>query len=175
MAQRNRAEARWTHEEATVKGGPSTRNRLWAVLVLVAVAAVVITFTWRALYQIEDVTFEVQACEEPLTAQSSAAQVEAAGCAPMPVGDSTLTLIESGSWLQPDTTGASSWTFEGVAVRTSDKAVQLDLADSAQSVVLVESDTATVRRALTGDMSGHRWTANVGYGGPTTFWLLVTP
>lgn len=174
MTTRNRFEAAWTHPESSVKG-KVRRNRPWVLAALFAIVAVVITLAWGRMMNISDVTYELRVCEQPLDAGSGWAQVEAAGCVTTPAEGDRVTLWAEGSQQEADVTSSTSWTFEDVPVNSPATAIQVDLDSPAGSVVLAEPTNERVRRALTGDAAGQRWTANVGSRGPVTYWVLVTP
>lgn len=175
MAQRARHEARWTHEEATVKGrGPGNRG-WWTLALGFAVIAVVATLAFNRYMNFQDVTFELRHCQQPLTAESTWREVQAAACDPAPVGGDVLTMWHEGSQSSADATAESSWTFEDVPVNTVVNAMEITTAAPARSVVLAEPDNEQIRRALTSDTARTRWSANIGDRGPTTYWVLVTP
>jgi hypothetical protein len=173
MTTRNRFEAAWTHPESSVKGRVR-RNRAWVLAALFAIVAVVTTLAWGRMMNISDVTYELRVCQEPLDADSGWAQVEAAGCTTASAEGTHVTLWAEGSQEEPDATTGTSWTFEDVPVNSPATAIQVDLGSPARSVVLAEPTNERVRRELSGDAAGQRWTANVGSRGPVTYWVLVT-
>lgn len=175
MAQRSRHEASWTHQDATVKGrGPGNRG-WWALAVGFGVIVVVSSLAFDRYMNFQDVTFELRYCQAPLTAESTWQEVQAAACDPAPVDDDVLTMWHGGDQSSADATGETSWTFEDVPVNTVVNAMQVRTSSPAQSVVLAEPDNAQIRRSLTSDSEGTRWSANIGDRGPTTYWVLVTP
>lgn len=175
MTTRARHEAKWTHEDATVKG-KFTHNRGWWMLVVAfAAVALVSTFAYGRLMNFQDVTFELRHCQQPLTADSTWAEVQAAGCDPAPVDGAAATHWNQGSATSPDTTGETSWTFERLPVNTVVNAIEFDLPEPAVTVVVAEPDKQTVRRALTSDVSDTTWTGMIGDRASTTMWVLVTP
>ena len=175
MAQRSRHEARWTHEEAIVKGrGPGNRG-WWTLALGFAVIATLATVAFNRYMNFQDVTFELRRCQAPLTAGSTWQEVQAAACDPAPIEDDVLTMWHEGSQSSADATTGSSWVFEDVPINTVVNALEITTGAPAQSVVLAEPDNEQVRRALTADSARVRWSANIGDRGPTTYWVLVTP
>ncbi|MFX0538563.1 hypothetical protein ACQBAT_13360 [Ornithinimicrobium sp. Y1847] len=171
---RNRAEAAWTHPEAKVKG-KVRRNKAWVLIGMVAVLTVVIVLAWARLMNFQDVTYEVRECTQPLDRDSTWEQVEAANCQTLPTEGKRLTLWAGGDQQDADTVDDTTWTFESVPLNTVLTAMEIRLTDSASTVVLAEPENEVIRRALSGDASGTRWSANVGSRGPSTYWVLVTP
>jgi hypothetical protein len=174
MTSRHRFEASWTHPEASVRGRVR-RNRAWVLALLFALVVVLATVTWSRMMNVSDVSYELRVCEQPLTAGSTWAEVQAAGCQAAPTAGAAVTLWAASDQQEPDVTSATAWTFHDVPVNTSATGVQVDLDAPARSVVLAEPTNERVRRELTGDVSGRRWTANVGARGPVSYWVLVTP
>ena len=174
MTSRHRMEAAWTHPESSVKGRVR-RNRAWVLALMFALVVVVATVSWSRMMGVADVTYELRVCDRPLSAASTWTEVEAAGCQAAPAAGTAVTLWAGGDQQEPDTTDRTSWTFEDVPVNTSATGVQVDLRTPARSVVLAEPTNEQVRRALSGDASERRWTANVGSRGPVSYWVLVTP
>lgn len=175
MAQRSRHEARWTHEEATVKGrGPGNRG-WWALAVGFAVIVVATTLAFDRYMNFQDVTFELRHCDSALTEESTWQEVQAAACDPATIDGDVLTMWHEGSQSSADATAASSWTFEDVPINTVVNAMEITTAAPAESVVLAEPDNERIRRALTSDAEGTRWSGSIRDRGPTTYWVLVTP
>ena len=169
---RNRNEAAWTHDEARVKG--RRRNRAWVLIGLFVTAVAIISLSWARYMNIQDVTYELRVCQQPLTTDASWSEVQAAACDPATTSGNWLTLWAAGDQQDASSVQAQSWIFESVPVNSSATSIQLDLAQPARTVVLAEPDSQTVRRDLTKDKQGLTWTANVGGRGPTTYWVLVT-
>jgi hypothetical protein len=175
MAQRSRHEARWTHEEATVKGGGHGNKGWWTLALGFAAIAIVATVAFNRYMNFQDVTFELRRCQAPLTAESTWKEVQAAACDPAPLEDEVLTMWHEGSQSPADATAESSWTFEDVPVNTVVNAMEIRTGAPARSVVLAEPENEQIRRALTSDAARTKWSANIGDRGPTTYWVLVTP
>lgn len=171
---RSRHEAAWTADESLVKGRVR-RNKAWVLLLLVAAGATLIGTTWWKSMNFQSVTYQLRVCAEPLTKESSWAQVQQAACDPAPISGNRLTLWAGSDEQEPASSAESSWTFTEVPLNTALTAIQINLADAAQTVVLAEPDNKSLRRSLTGDAAGQKWTANVGSRGPTSYWILVTP
>lgn len=175
MAQRSRHEARWTHEQATVKGRGHGNRGWWALALGFAVIVVATTLAFNRYMNFQDVTFELRHCDASLTAESTWREVQAAACDPATIEGDELTMWHGGAQSSPDATGEMSWTFEDVPVNTVLNAMEITTSGPAESVVLAEPDNEHIRRALTSDTEGTRWSANIGGRGPTTYWVLVTP
>lgn len=175
MPQRSRHEARWTHSEATVRGGRAGNRGWWVLAAGFLVIAAVATLTYTRYMNFQDVTFELRRCQAPLAAEATWQEVQAAACDPAPRGADELTMWHEGSQSSADSTTETSWVFEGVPVNTVTNALQVVTGDPAESVVLAEPENERVRRALTSDSAGTRWSASIGDRGPTTYWVLVTP
>lgn len=174
MATRARHEARWTAEDAVVKGRVA-RNRFWVVLVLFALIVVVSSWAFATRMNFQDLQVQLQVCGEPLTEDATTADVEAAGCVPTDVTDEQLAMWHESARRDPVGTQGAVWQFEEVPINTVANAFQLDLAEPARSVVVLDHEAGTVRAALTPDAADTRWTGVVGSRGPTSYWLLVTP
>lgn len=175
MAQRSRHEASWTSADATVRGRRPGRGG-WVMLALGFVAvAVIATVAFNRYMNFQTVTFELRECTAPLTAESTWQEVQAAACDPAPIEGDELTMWHEGSQSSADATSETSWTFEGVPVNTVTNALEITTSEAAETVVLAEPDNQQIRRALTSDAAGLRWSANIGDRGPTTYWVLVTP
>lgn len=174
MATRARHEARWTAEDAVVKGKVA-RNRLWVILVLFGLIAVISTWAFTRQLNFQDLQVQLQVCQEPLAEEATSADVEAAGCTPTDVTEERVRLWHQSSPRDPVSAEGPTWQFEDVPIDTVANAVQVDLPEPARSVVLFDHDGGTVRTALTSDAADTRWTGTVGTRGPTSYWLLVTP
>lgn len=172
---RARHEAAWTHQDATVRGGAGG-NRGWVMLAVgFAVIALLSIFAYNRLMNFQTVTFELQQCQAPLGEDATWADVQAAGCAPAPIAGDVLTMWHAGDQSRADAETGSAWVFEDVPVNTVVNSMQVDTAEPARSVVLVEPDKERVRTVLTGDSAGTRWSGYVGDRAATTLWVLVTP
>ncbi|WP_289018047.1 hypothetical protein [uncultured Ornithinimicrobium sp.] len=174
MAQRARHEARWTADDAVVKG-KVRRNRLWVVLLLFGLVGVLSTWAYTRLLNFQDLQVQLRVCQEPLGEDATGADVTAAGCVPTDVTDERVRLWHQSSPRDPVSAEGPTWLFEDVPIDTVANAVQVDLADPARSVVLFDHEEGGVRTALTPDAADTRWTGTVGTRGPTSYWLLVTP
>lgn len=172
---RARHEAAWTHESATVRGSKG-RNRGWVMLAVgfVAIAGLSI-FGYNRLMNFQDVTFELRYCQQPLTQESTWPEVQAAACDPVDIDAQVLTRWSAGDQTFADTAVGSSWTFDSVPVDTVVNALELELAEPAQTVVVAEPGKESVRAALTTDTAGTTWTGYIGDRAETTMWVLVTP
>ena len=175
MSRRNRSEAAWTHEEAVVKG-KRNRNKAWVLFGLVVAAVFVITLTWQRVMDVADVTYELRHCQEPLTAESTWQQVQAAACDPVTTTEGTTMVVVSKNYAQdPEVTTDSSWTFEKVPVNSRETSMRLKTDEPVRSVVLAEPENERIRRALSPDAAAQDWSGYVGSRGPKTYWVLVTP
>ena len=170
---RNRTEASWTHERATVKG--RRRDKWWVLLALIVALVVVVTLTWNRMMGVGDVTFELRHCAQPLAKDSSWEEVQAAACDPAPIEGTTLNVLLGLDPQEPVSTTETTWTFENIAVNSPENGLAVRTDEPVQSVVLAEPESQQIRRALTSDASDQRWNANIGGRGPTSYWVLVTP
>lgn len=174
MTSRARHEARWTHAEATVRG--THRNRGWVLLVGFAALVTLSTVAYMEFMRFETVSYELRQCERPLSATSSWADVEAAGCEPVTVTDDAgLTVVESATRSSPDRVEGSTWFFDEVPVNWPAHSLELVTPVAGESGVIAEPTNQVVRGELSRDTSGTRWTGFIGSRGPTEYWLLVTP
>lgn len=175
MGARARHEARWTHADATVRGR-AQRNRGWVLLVGFAAIVMLATVAYLEFMRFETVTYQLRQCEQPLTEDSSWADVEAAGCEPLAItGDANLLQIEASSRNAPDRVEGSTWTFDEVPVNSPAHAIEMVSPIAARSGVIAEPTNEVVRSTLSPDTSGTRWSGFIGSRGPTTYWLLLTP
>lgn len=174
MAKRARHEARWTAEEAVVKGKVA-RNRFWVILLLFALIMALSAWAFGRRMNFQELEVQLRACAQPLEETATMAEVEAAGCEPTEVSTARLRLWHQSSPRDPVSAEGSVWRFQDVPIDTVANSVQLDLEQPARSVVMVDHDEGSVREQLTPDASDTRWTGVVGSRGSTSYWLLVTP
>lgn len=175
MSARARHEARWTHEHATVRGRRQG-NRGWVLIIAFAAVALMATVAYLEFMRFETVRYELRQCAQPLTEESSWAEVEAAGCEPLPLtGQASLTRVEGSSHHEPDSIEGSAWIFEGVPVNSPAHAIELVSPVAAEQGIIAEPTNETVRSELSPDTSGLRWSGFIGSRGPQEYWLLLTP
>ena len=174
MSTRSRHEARWTHETSTVTGRKN-KNRAWVLLVLAAVVIGLATLGYVRFMGFAPVSYELRECAEPLTEEASWAQVQAAACDPAADVGATVTLMRGSEAVAPDTVEDATLTWESWPVNSPEHAIEVDLDEPAQSVVIAEPDTERLRTALSPDASDTRWGGFIGGRGPTTYWVLITP
>lgn len=175
MSTRARHEAKWTHSDATVRGRRQ-RNRGWVLLLLFGGVIMIATVAYMELMRFETVTYELRQCDEPLTEDSSWADVQAAGCDPVTVTEAaSLLQIESSARSEPDRVEDSTWVFDAVAVNSPAHSLELRSPFAAETGVIAEPTNEVIRNELNGDASGTLWTGYVGSNGPTEYWLLLSP
>lgn len=121
------------------------------------------------------VSYEIRHCQEPLTAGSDWAAVRSAACDPAPAATAVLVVHENGDERTPDETSGSTYSFDGVPVNSPAPGIRVRLDQPAQSVVVADPESETVRRALTSDAPALRWSGNIGGRGPVHYWVLVSP
>lgn len=175
MSTRARHEARWTHKDSTVSGRRQG-NRGWVIILGFLAIALAATVAYMEYMRFETVSYELRQCAEPLTEDSTWADVQAAACEPLSLTDgASLTLIEGSSRQQPDSAQGSTWVIDGVAVNSPAHAIEIVSPVVAESGVIAEPTNQVVRSTLSKDASGTRWTGFIGSRGPTEYWLLLTP
>ena len=174
MSTRSRHEARWTHADAKATGR-LPRNAWWMLPLLAALCLVALYGGYRVYMGIATVTYEVRQCQEPLTEQSTWADVQAAACEPASADALTMALMRGEERVEPDGVSGSVLTWEAWAVNSPEHSVDLDLTEPAETVVIGEPEAQRVRVALTSDASDTRWGGFIGGRGPTSYWVLLTP
>lgn len=171
---RARHEAKWSHEEARVKGRRQS-NRWWIMLLGFALIVVLAALGYTRFWNFETVSYELRQCTQPLTAESSWAEVQDAACDPVPAGSNQLAVTIEREVAEPDTVEGSTYFFEMMPVNSPAPALRAELERPARTVVVAEPENEQIRRAMSGDASGTRWSASIGSRGPTAYWVLVTP
>lgn len=142
---------------------------------LVALIAVAATTAYIRFMGFETVSYELRQCEQPLTAESSWDEVQAAGCDPADAAGTRVELYHEGVYVEPDSVSEATYTFEGWPVNSPSHAIGVWTTDSARSIVVAEPTNEAVRDQLSSDSAGTTWSGFVGARGPTTYWVLLTP
>lgn len=171
---RARHEARWTAEDATVTGRTGNRG-WWMIAAGFVLIAALTTLTFNRFMNFQDVTFELRTCSAPLAADATWEQVMAADCQAASTEGLELSHWQEGSRRDPAETTTTGWVFDRLPVNTVANALELRTEASAETVVLADSGAEKIRRAMSSDSAGLRWSASLGDRGPTTYWVLVTP
>lgn len=174
MMARARHEAQWSHQESTVKGKVQ-RNRPWVLVVLAAVIVVLAALGYTRFWNMQTVTYELRQCAQPLTAESTWAEVQAAACDPVAPGGSRLWVTSEGEQIQPAVVEESTFTFEMIPVASQAHGLRADLDSSASTVVIAEPENEQIRSQMNGDSAGQSWSVHIGSRGPLHYWVLVSP
>lgn len=174
-------EARWTHDDARVKGR-TRRNGWWVLLLAVALVIGLAIFGYQRWWAFETVAYETKVCEQPLTEDSTWADVEAAGCRPTDVADlgqvvvyNQLDRSDMSARLEPASIEGAVTTYDDIAVNSPAHYLELDTTQPVDNVVVAVPADQEIRRAMTSDASRTDWGVPIGSGGATHYWLLITP
>lgn len=153
------------------------RNSPWIMLIITALIVAAIVFAYLRVMAFRTVTYEVLECQSPLTAQSTWAQVEAAGCESIDANgeDVTLVLFEGSSAKEAESVQGGTFTFEGFPINTPAHSFELRGVQPADSGLLVDPEAQSVRREMRSDASGSTWSGFTGGRGPTEYWILLSP
>lgn len=171
---RARHEGRWTHAEATVKGS-TQGNRPWVLILCVALVVGLAVLGYSRYWNFQTVSYELRECAEPLTAESTWAEVQAAACDPVEPGSIVLRATDKMEQIEPTTVEGSTFSFEMIPVHSRSNGLRVELQAPARSIVIAEPENEQVRREMNSDRPGLNWTANIGSRGPLHYWVLITP
>lgn len=175
MMARARHEALWTHQESTVKGR-TQRNRPWVLILLAALIAGLAALGYTRFWNLQTVTFELRQCAQPLTEESSWADVQAAACAPVDPGATRLWVANEGEQIQPATVEGSTFSFENVPIHSPAPGLRADLDRPARTIVIAEPENERIRREMNQlDAAATSWSGHIGSRGPLHYWVLLTP
>lgn len=178
MMARARHEAMWTHQESTVKGS-AQRNKPWVLILLVALIAGLAALGYTRFWNLQTVTYELRQCAQPLTAESSWADVQAAACEPVEQVDlrgTQLVVTNEGEQIQPATVEGSTFSFENIPIHSPAPGLRVDLDRPVSTIVIAEPDNEQIRREMNRlDSAGTSWSAHIGSRGPLHYWVLLTP
>ena len=152
------------------------QNRLWVPVVIAAVIGVLVFGYYQRFMAFDTVSYELRHCSEPLTADSTWQEVEAAECEPVDAAGTTFVLFEERSQHDPSAVTGSVFTFEDFPVNSVAHSPQLILTEPAETVVVAEPTNEQLRRPMRRtSVDGLRWSGYTGARGPTEYWILVTP
>lgn len=152
------------------------QNSLWVPVVIAAVIGVLVFLSYQRFMAFDTVTYELRYCSEPLTAESTWAEVEAAQCEPVDAAGTTFVLFEESSQHEPDTVTGSVFTFEDFPINSVAHVPRLVLTEGAETVVVAEPTNEQLRRPMRRyDVDGLNWGGYTGARGPSEYWILVTP
>lgn len=172
-------EATWVDDP---DAGPRKKRRFrwaWAWLLLIPAALMLFSVARSNNYwQFTDMTVTTLQCQEPLGAEPTGADLEAAGCAPAALG-AEVALTDAGRHpdADPESDG-TTWTFEGVQSSFSTLALDVQFPEPVGRVLLVDPETEppTVMRELTAnDTASTKFAGNVGATEATSFQVVVAP
>lgn len=144
------------------------------LILLAAVIVAAATAGYVRFMGFEDISYEVSQCDQPLTEDSTWADVQTAGCSPADASTAEVELFHEGSYYVPDQVSGSTYTFEGWPVNSPSHSIGVQTSDSARSIVVVDPTNEQIRDELSGDAPGTGWTGFIGSRGPTTYWILIT-
>lgn len=153
----------------------SHKNNPWAMVVIVVVIAVLVIVTYQRFMAFDTITYQVQACEQPLSDTSSWIDVEAAGCVPTSTAGMSFAIFEGGSRHQPDSVTDDSFVFDSYPVNSILHTTEFTSGEPAETIAIVDPVNEEIRTIMRGDRSGLDWSAYVGSRGPTEYWILITP
>lgn len=153
------------------------RNNPWIMLIIIALIVAAIVIAYLRIMAFRTVTYEVRQCAGPLTAESTWAQIETAGCESIDAAadGATLVLFEGSSPKEAESVQGGTFTFEGFPINTPAHSFELSGVQPAETGLLVDPEAQTVRREMSGNASGSTWTGFTGGRGPTEYWILLSP
>ena len=151
------------------------RSRPWVIVVIVAAIAVLIVVAYQRLMAFDTVTYELRACATPVTAQSSWADIEAAGCEPLSDDSVSVTVYEGTSRHEASSVSGARHSFGDFPVNTTAHSVEIAGTRPMGTVLIAEPTNEQIRREMAGNADGTTWTGFVGARGPTEYWLLMSP
>lgn len=153
------------------------RNNPWIMIIITVLIVAAIVVAYLQIMAFRTVTYEVRQCESPLTAQSTWAQIEAAGCESIDANadGTTLVLFEGSSPKEAESVQGGLFTFEGFPINTPAHSFELRGVEPADTGLLVDPKSQTVRREMRSDASGSSWSGFTGGRGPTEYWILLSP
>lgn len=174
MMARARHEGQWTHEESIVKGS-SQKNRAWVLILLVAAVIGLAVLGYTRFWNLQTVTYELRSCAQPLTEESTWAEVQAAACDPMDPGGVELVVSNEAEMVEPSEVDGSTFTFESMPINSPAPGLRMELEGPARTVVVADPDNERIHGAANGASSATSWSAYIGAGGPQHYWVLITP
>lgn len=153
------------------------RNNPWIMFIIVALIVAAVVIAYMRVMAFRTVTYEVRQCQSPLTAESTWAQIEAAGCESIDAGaqGATLVLFEGSSRKEAESVQGGIFTYEGFPINTPAHSFELHGVQPAETGLLVDPASETVRREMRSDASGTNWSGFTGGRGPTDYWILLAP
>lgn len=170
-------EATWVDPDA-----PQRKRRLsWGWLWLLLIPAALIAFSvarFNDYWQYDDWTVTTYACAEPLTAEATWSDMEAAGCAQTAIPGSDVTLIDGGRPTEATDSDEAVWTFGNVPSGFSTSGLNVQLREPAGRVFLVDASSTppTVHREMTpSDVARTLFARNIGETEATSFYVVVAP
>lgn len=172
-------EATWVDDP---DAGPQKKRRFrwaWAWLLLIPAALMLFSVARSNNYwQYTDMTVTTLQCQEPVSEAPAWADLADAGCAPAAIG-AQVALTDAGRHpdAEPESDG-TTWTFEGVPSAFSTLAIDVQLAEPAGRVLVVnpESEPPTVvRELLANDTASTMFAGSLGELESTSFQVVVAP
>lgn len=152
------------------------RDSPWVMLVIIALIGAAVVIAYVRFMAFKDVTYELRSCQQPLAADSTWEQIEAAGCEPVDeLSGAHLVLYEEKSRHEPDLVEGARFTFERFPVNSVAHAVEITGTSPHGVGLLVDPEGRQIRRELSSNADGTQWSGYTGDRGPTTYWVLFTP
>lgn len=172
-SQRKKKQKGRDHSEWIVHG--QTKTNPWVMVAIVVGIAALVVLAYQRLMNFDTITYELRQCEQPLTEESSWAEVTAAGCEPISIDGVTLKVYEGRSEHVPDSTEDSTFIFDSYPVNSIEHVLEIDGTPPGDALLLGDPQGEEIRRAMSSDAGGRDWSTYVGARGPTEYWLLLTP
>ena len=151
------------------------KNSPWAILVILALIAAVVVLAYQRFMAFDTITYQVRQCAQPLTAESTWADIEAAGCRVGSTAGMEFRVYEGRSEHVPDSVTDDTFIFDRYPVNSVFHTADLTTTEPGQSALIVDPGNEEIRTVMNSDRSGKNWSAYVGREGPTDYWILLTP
>ncbi|MCA1780946.1 MAG: hypothetical protein ABR500_14075 [Dermatophilaceae bacterium] len=161
------------HDEWIVHGRKP--GQPWLIVVFFVAIGVLVVLAYQRFMAFDTVTYELRACQSPLTVESTWSEVEAAGCEPTEPGEVQVVLYEGTSRHEPATVDRAVFSFDRFPVNSTLHSVEIDGTPPTGAVLIAEPTNETIRQSMSGNVQGTTWSGFVGDRGPTQYWLLMTP
>lgn len=171
------------HEATWVDPDEKQRKRgfRWGWLALLLIPAVLVTFSvarYNDYWQYDSMTVTTLQCQEPLEADATWADMEAAGCTSAALG-ATVQLVDGGRNVdnEPETDG-TEWTFDNVPTAFSTLALNVTVPETAGKVFMVDAEPTppeVLREMTASDVDRTTFARNLGEANTQAVYAVVAP
>lgn len=170
-------EATWVDPDARQR----KRRFSWGWLWLLLIPAALVTFSvalFNDYWQHGDWTVTTYSCDEPLAADPTWADLQAAGCAEQEIPGAEVTLIDGGTPTESDERDGAVWVFRDLPTAFSTMGLNVQLDEPAGRVFVVDGSTEppSVHREMTAsDVARTLFARNLGSLDSTDLYAVVAP